>query len=104
MIQKNKVLTTEDSRISPICARRTTAQEDCLAITERELPMNTTEETWIFEVGEKICVGRTTPKLVNTLVKVIKWLNHLGSGRVDDIYLESRHNIHDNPRIKGIGL
>jgi hypothetical protein len=104
MIQKNEVLTTEDNRISPICARRTTAQEDCLAITEGELPMNTTEQTWIFEVGEKTCVGRTTPKLVNTLVKVIKWLNHLGSGRVDDSYLESRHNIHDNPRIKGIGL
>jgi hypothetical protein len=104
MIQSNEVLTPEDNRISLISTRRTATQEDYLTVTEREIPVSTTEQTWIFEVGEKTHVGRTTPKLVNTLVKIIKWLNHLGSRRINDSYLESRHNIHDNPRIKGIGL
>jgi len=104
MIQKNEVSTREDNRISLISTRRTTTQEDYLTITEREIPANTTEQTWIFEVGEKAGVGRTSPKLVDTLVKVIKWLYHLGSGKIDNSCLESRHNIHHNFRIKGIGL
>ena len=104
MTQKNEVLTREANRISLISTRRTTTQEDDLTVTEREIPVNTTEQTWIFEVGEKTRVGRTTPKLVNTLVEIIKWLNRLGSGKIDDSCLEARHNIHHNFRIKGIGL
>jgi hypothetical protein len=104
MTQKNKVLTREENSISLISTRQRTTQEDYLTITEREIPVNTTEQTWIFEVGEKTPVGRTTPKLVNTLVKIIKWLNHVGSGKIDDSLLEARHNIHHNFRAKGIGL
>ena len=79
-------------------------QEDYLAVTEREIPVNTTEQTWIFEAGEKARVGRTAPRLVNTLLKVVKWLNHVGSGKIDESGLESRHNIHHNFRMTGIGL
>jgi len=104
MKQKDEVLTREGNRISLISRTRTTTQEDHLPITEREIPVNTTEQTWIFEVGEKTRVSRTIPKLVNTLVKTMKWLNHLGSGKIDDSCLESRQNIHDNLTIKGIGL
>jgi hypothetical protein len=104
MIQKNEVLTQEDNRISLISTKRTKTQEDHPTIAERKMPVNTSEQTWIFEVGEKTRVSRTTPKLVNILVKIIKWLNHLGSGKIDDNCLESRHNIHHNIRIKGIGL
>ncbi len=103
MTQKNEVLTGEANRISLISARRTTTQEDYLTITEREIPVNTTEQTWISEVGDKTRAGRATPRLVNTLAKITKWLNHLGSGKIDDSYLESRHNIHHNFRINGIG-
>jgi len=104
MTQKNEVLTREDNRIPLISTKRTITQEDYLTITEREMPVNTTEQTWIFEVSEKTRVSRTTPKLVNTLVKIIKWLNHVGSGKIDDSCLESRHNIHHNFRINGIRL
>jgi len=104
MIQKKEVLIKDDNRIRLISTKRTTTQEDHPTITERKIPVNTTEQTWIFEVGEKTRIRRTTPKLVNTLVKIIKWLNHLGSGKIDDSCLESRHNIHHNFRIKGIGL
>ena len=104
MIQKKEVLTREDNRISLISTKRTTTQEDHPTIAEREIPVNTTEQTWIFEVGEKTRVSRTIPRLVSTLVKIIKWLSHLGSGKIDDSCLESRHNIHHNFRIKGIGL
>jgi hypothetical protein len=103
MVQKNEVLAREASRISLISARRATTQEAYLTIAERGIPANTTEQTWIFEVGEKARVGRTTPGLVSTLVKIIKWLNHLGSGEIDDGCLESRHNIHHSFRINGIG-
>ena len=103
MVQKDEVLAREDNRIPLVCRKRTAAQEDCLAITEGEIPMNTIEQTWIFEVGEGTHVGRTTPKLVDTLVKVIKWLNHLGSGKINDGLLESRHSIHHNFKINGIG-
>jgi hypothetical protein len=104
MIQRNEVLTGEANRISLVSARRTATQEDYLTITEREIPVSMIEQSWIFDVGEQTRAGGTTPRLVNTLVKVMKWLNHLGSGRINDSCLESRHNIHDNPRIKGIGL
>lgn len=104
MIQKNEVLTREYNRISPISTKRTTTEGDHPTIAEREMPVNTTEQTWIFEVEEKTRVSRTTAKLVNVLVKIIKWLNHLGSGKIDDSCLESRHNIHHNITIKGIGL
>jgi len=104
MTQKNEVLIQEDNRISLISTKRTTTQEGYLTVTEREIPVNTTEQTWIFEAGEKTRFGRTTPKLVNALVKIIKWLSRVGSGKIDDSCLESRHNIHHNVRIKGIGL
>ena len=104
MIQKKEVLIQEDNRIPFISTKRTITQEDHPTITERKIPVNTTEQTWIFEVGEKTRVSRTTPKLVNTLVKIVKWLNHLGSGKIDDSRLESRQNIHHNLTIKGIGL
>ena len=102
MIQKNEVLTREDNRI--IFTKRTTTQEDHPTIAEREIPVNTTEQAWIFEIGEKTRVGRTTPKLVDTLVKTIKWLSHVGSGRIDDSRLEASHNVRHNFRAKGIGL
>jgi hypothetical protein len=104
MIQKKEVLTQEDNRISLISTKRTKTQEDHQTITERKIPVNTTEQTWIFEVGEKTRVSRTAPKLVNILVKIIKWLNHLGSGKIDDSCLESRQNTNYNITIKGIGL
>ncbi len=104
MIQKNEVLTREDNALSLTCATRTTAKGGCLTVTEREIPVNTTEQTWTFEVGEKTRAGRATPSLVNTLVKMINWLNHLGTGKIADSRLEARHNIHHNIRTKGIGL
>ena len=104
MIQKNEVLTQKVNRISLISTKRTTTQEDYPTIIEGNIPVNTTEQTWMFEIGEKTHVSRTTPKLVNTLVKIIKWLNHLGRGKIDDSCLESRQNIHHNITIKGIGL
>jgi hypothetical protein len=61
--------------------------------------MSTIERTWTFEVGQEIPVGRTAPKSVNILVKIVKWLNHVGSGKVDGSLLESRHNIQHEFRI-----
>jgi hypothetical protein len=104
MTQKNRVLTQEENCISLISTKRTTTQEDHPTSAERKIPVNTTEQTWIFEGGEKTRVSRTTTKSVNILVKIIKWLNHVGSGKIDDNYLESRHNIHHNITIKRIGL
>jgi hypothetical protein len=104
MIPKNEVLTREDNRISLIPTKRTTTQEYHLTITDGKMPVNKTEQTWIFEIGEKTRVSRTTPKLAITLVKIIKWLSHLGSGKIDDSCLEWRQNIHHNIIIKGIGL
>jgi hypothetical protein len=104
MTQKNRVLGQEENCISLISTKRTTTQEDHPTIAERQIPVNTTEQTWIFEVEEETPVSRTTPKLVNALVKIIKWLNHLGRGKIDDSCLESRQNIHHNITIKGIGL
>jgi hypothetical protein len=104
MTQRNEVLAREANRISLISATRTTTQEDYVAIAEREIPVNTTEQTWISEVGEETRVGRMTPRLASTLVRIMKWLNHLGSGRINDSYLESRHTIHHNFRINGMRL
>jgi len=78
-------------------------QEDYLAVTERAISVNAISQPRIFEAGKKSRVGGTTPQLVNTLLKVVKWLNHVGSGEIDDGCLESRHNIHHNFRINGIG-
>jgi hypothetical protein len=104
MIQNSEVLAGEANRISLVSARRTTMQEDYLAVTERAIAVNATSQTWIFEVREETRVGRTSPRLASTLVKIIEWLSHLGSGRIDDSCLEARHNIHHNFRINGIGL
>ena len=104
MTQKNEVLTREENCISSISTRRTNVQEDYLAITERRVPVNIIEQTWLFEVGEEIPVSGTSPKLVDALIKVMKWLNHLGSVKIDDRYLEFRHNIHHDITIKGIGF
>ena len=104
MIQKNEVLTRKYNRIALISTKRTTTQENHPPIVERNMPVNTTEQTWIFEAEDKTRASGTTPKLVNTLVKIIKWLSHLGSGKIDDSYLESRQNIHHNITIKRIGL
>ena len=56
MPQKNGVLTREESRISFIAAGRTTMQEDYVIATERGMPVNTIEQTRIFEVEEKSSV------------------------------------------------
>jgi hypothetical protein len=104
MTQKNEVLTREDNGISLISAGRGTAQEDDPAITERKMSVNTTEQAWILEIEEKTRISRTTPKSVNILVKIIKWLSHLGSGQIDDSCLESRRNTNHNLTIKGIGF
>lgn len=102
MIHKNDVLTREDNCISLISTKRTTTQQDYLTITEGETRVNTIEQSWIVEVEEKTRVGRTTPRLVNTLVEIMKWLKHLGSGKIDESRLESRHNIHHNFRVNDI--
>ena len=103
MVQRNEVLTGKENRISFIAARRTTMQEDCLTMEEGGIPMSAIDQTCVFEVGKETCAGRTTPELANALVKITKWLNHLGSGKIDESGLESRHNIHHNFRINGIG-
>jgi hypothetical protein len=104
MMHSSEVSAGEANPISLGSARRTTAQLDYPVVTETAIPVNVTEQAWIFELGEEIRVGRTTPKLVNTLVKIMHWLNHLGSRKIDDGRLESRHNIHHNFRINGIRL
>lgn len=78
-------------------------QENYLAVTERAIPANAIERTWIFEPGEKAHSSRTTPQLANTIARIVNWLSHLGSVRIDDGCLESRHDIHHNFRINGIG-
>jgi hypothetical protein len=104
MTQKNELLTREDNRISSISATQTTIQKDCATIAERNMPVNTTEQAWIIEIEEKTAISRTTPKSANILVKIIKWLSHLGSGQIDHSCLESRQNAHHNLTIKGVGL
>ena len=79
-------------------------QEAYPIVTERQIPVNRTGQTWIFEVGEETRDRWTAPRLANTLVKAMKWLNHVGSGKIDDSCLESRHNIHHDFRINRIGL
>jgi len=102
MVQKNEVLTREDNCIPLICRGRTALQEDYPTITERETRVNATEQTWVFEVGEKARAGRRIPKLGSFLVDIIKWLHHLGNGKIDDRLLESRHNTHHNVRTNDI--
>jgi hypothetical protein len=104
MIQKNEVLTREDNCISVISTKRATTRRAHRTIAERKIPVNTIEQTCIFQVREEICAIRTTPRIVNTLVKIMKWLSHLGSGKIDDSCLESRQNMHYNITIKRIGL
>jgi hypothetical protein len=104
MAQNSKVLTGEANSVSLVSAERTTTREDYLIIAERRIPMSTIERGWTFEVGEKGRAGMTAPRLANTLVKIVEWLNHLGGGRVSDSRLEARHDIPDNFRTKGIGL
>ena len=104
MAQNSKVLTGEANSVSLVSAQRTAAQEAYLTMAERRIPMSTIEQGWAFEVGEKGRAGMTAPRLANTLVKIVEWLNHLGGGRVSDSRLEARHHIPDNFRTKGIGL
>ena len=103
MIRNSEALRREDDRISLISMGGTAMQHDYVTITERELPLNTIGQSWIFEVGEEARVGRTTPRLLDTLVRIMRWLSHLGSARIDDSRLESRHNIDHNFRINSIG-
>lgn len=102
MVQSSEVLAGETNGISLVCARPTIMQEDYLTTAETEMPVDATEQTWLFEVVEVTRVGRTTPGLVSTLAKIVNWLNHLGSGRIDDSHLEARHNIHHNFKTNGI--
>jgi hypothetical protein len=102
MVQNSEVLIGEDNRISLISARRIAAQKDYLAVAERA--MGVTGATWTFEVGDRHRVTRTTPRLANTIVKIANWLGHLGSGKISDGYLESRHNIHHDFKTNGIRL
>ena len=104
MVQKNEVLTREDNRVSLSSARRMAVQQHYPAYREREVTVKTTEQTWILEVEEMTSVGRTTSRLVNTFLQIVNWLSHVGAGKVADRYLESRHNIRQNCRAKGIGL
>ena len=104
MVQKNEVLTLEENGISLISKGGTTMQEGYPIIAERQIPVDRTGQTRIFGVGEEIRAGRTTRGLANSLVKVTKWLHHVGSGKIDESLLEARHNIHHNFRINGIGL
>jgi hypothetical protein len=103
MIRNSEVLTREGNRISLVSARRPATQGDYLAIAEMEIPASMTEQTWIFEIGQEARASRTTPKFAAALAKVVTWLNHLGSGEIDDSHLEARHNIHHSFRINGIG-
>ena len=104
MIQKNEVLTREGNRISITSAKQTTAQADRSIIPDRELPVNTTEQTRRLKLREENRVGRATPKSRSFLVEIIEWLYYLGSGKIDDALLESRQNNHHNLTRKGIGL
>lgn len=96
MKQNSEVLTREDNRISLACARSITRQEGYLAIAQRAIPANAIEQTWMLDAGEKTRVSRATPRFVSTLAEVIGWLSHLGSGRMADNRLESRHHIYDS--------
>jgi hypothetical protein len=104
MVQKNEVLTREDNRVSLSAARRVAVQQHYPAHREREMPTNAAVQIWTFEVGEVTGLGRTILRLLNTFLKIVNWLNHVGAGKVDDRHLQSRHNIRQNFRAKGIGL
>jgi hypothetical protein len=102
MVQSSEALTRGDNRSSLVSARRATWQEGYLAVAERAIPVNAIEQTWIFGAGEKTRVTRTTPRSVSTLAEIIDWLSHLGSGRIHDRCLESRHHIYDSLTINRI--
>jgi hypothetical protein len=104
MIQSGEVLTGEPNPISLVSTGRTETQEEYLNIAERRMPVNTIEQSWTFEVAQKAPVNRMTPGQVNPLVKIAKWLNHLGNGRISESYLESRRTVPTNFRIGGIGF
>ena len=102
MVQKGEVLTREDNRTSLISRTRTAMEEDYLNVTEREIPVSTTEQTGRLVLREETGAGRRTPKPGSLLVDIIRWLYYLGSGKVDDRLLEARHKIHQNARIDDI--
>jgi len=102
MVQNSEVLTGKVNRLSPISTGKATALEDYPVIAERQVAANTTEQSRIVE--EKTRVSTATPGLASTLVEIINWLSHLGSGEIGDSRLEARPNIPDNFRIKSIGL
>jgi hypothetical protein len=102
MVQKGEVLTREDNGTSLISRTRTAMEGDCLNVTEREIPVSTTEQTGRLKLGEETGIGRTTPKSGSFLVGIIRWLYYLGSGKVDDRLLEARHKIHQNTGINDI--
>ena len=94
MVQNSEVLTGKVNRLSLISTGKATALEDYPVIAERELVVNMTEQSRIVE--EKIRVSRATPGLVSTLAEIINWLSHLGTGRIHDRCLESRHHIYQS--------
>jgi hypothetical protein len=96
MTQRNEVLAREGNRISLVSTKRTPPQEDCVAIAETDIPVDTVEQTCVFDVGEEIRVGRMRPRLLTTLAKIMERLKPVGTGKIDDSHLESRHNIHHN--------
>jgi len=104
MIQKNEALTREGNRISITSAKQATAQADRSMIPDRELPANTTEQTWRLKLQEETRAGKATPKSRSFLVEIIEWLYYLGSGKIDDALLESRQNRRHNLTTKGTGL
>lgn len=96
MIQNSRALTEGTNPISLISTGRATTLEDYPVIVGRRIPMSTIEQGWTFEAEEQARASRTTLGFVSTLVKTIDWLSHLGSGRIHDGRLESRHNIYHN--------
>jgi len=100
MVQNSEVLTGEANRVSLISTGRPATLEDYPVVAERELAVNTTEQSWIVE--RKTRVSRTTPRLVSTLVEIMNWLSHLGSARIHDRCLESRHHMYHSLTINRI--
>jgi hypothetical protein len=103
MIQNSKVLAGEANPISLVSTGRTAMQEEYVSIAERRIPVSMSEQSWTFEVAQKAPTNRMTPGQVNPLVRIAKWLNHLGNGRISESYLESRSTVPTNFRIGGIG-
>ena len=102
MIQNSRVLTTEANPISFISAMQATTPADYLAVPQRAIPTN--KQTWIFEVAEMAPVSTETVERANPLLRIANWFNRLGSVRINETYLQSRQNVHVNPRINGAGF